>query len=103
ETRNLVQELANGLRIRLTGCEVIIAPPFTSIVDAIEEAKGTAISISGQNMHWEDHGAFTGEISGPMLEEAGCTHVIIGHSERRQFFGETDSTVNLKIKAAIKY
>lgn len=103
ETRDLVQELVKGLGISPPGCEVIIAPPFTSIVDAIEEAKGAAISVSAQNMHWEDHGAFTGEISGSMLKEAGCSHVIIGHSERRQFFGETDSTVNLKIKAAIKY
>jgi triosephosphate isomerase (TIM) len=103
QTRGLVQDLVNGLRGSSTGCEVIIAPPFTSIVDAIEEAKNTVISVSAQNMHWEDHGAFTGEISGPMLKEAGCSHVIIGHSERRQFFGETDSTVNLKIKAAIEY
>jgi triosephosphate isomerase (TIM) len=103
ETRDLVQELVNGLRASSSGCEVIIAPPFTSIGDAIEESKDTVISISAQNMHWEDHGAFTGEISGAMLKEAGCSHVIIGHSERRQFFGETDSTVNLKIKAAIKY
>ncbi len=101
ETRNLVKELVNGLRNLSTRCEIIVAPPFTSIVDAIEEAKDSAISISGQNMHWEDHGAFTGEISGSMLKEAGCSHVIIGHSERRQFFGERDSSVNLKIKAAL--
>ena len=103
ETRGLMRELVEGLRISPAACEIIVAPPFVSIVDAIEEAKGAAISVSAQNMHWEDHGAFTGEISAAMLKEAGCSHVIIGHSERRQFFGETDSTVNLKIKAAIRY
>jgi len=102
ETRNLVRELVGGLQNRSAACEVIVAPPFVSIIDAIEEGKGAPISVSAQNMHWEDHGAFTGEISAPMLKEAGCTHVIIGHSERRQFFGETDATVNLKIEAAMR-
>jgi triosephosphate isomerase len=102
ETRGLMRELVEGVQTRPAACEIIVAPPFVSIVDAIEDAKGAPISVSGQNMHWEDHGAFTGEISGAMLKEAGCSHVIIGHSERRQFFGETDETVNLKIKAAMK-
>ena len=102
ETQALVRELVEGLRSRPAACEVIVAPPFVSIVDAIEGAKGAPISVSGQNMHWEDHGAFTGEISASMLKEAGCSHVIIGHSERRRFFGETDETVNRKIKAATK-
>ncbi|HTY21825.1 MAG TPA: triose-phosphate isomerase [Desulfomonilaceae bacterium] len=103
ETRNLIRELAAGLRINAPECEVIAAPPFISISDAVEETKNTKIRVSAQNMHWEDRGAFTGEISGPMLREAGCSHVIIGHSERRQYFGETDEMVNLKIKAAIKH
>ena len=102
ETRGLVQELVEGLRSRPSTAEIVVAPPFVSIIEAIEAARDASISVSGQNMHWEDHGAFTGEISGAMLREAGCSHVIIGHSERRQFFGETDETVNLKIKAAIR-
>ena len=102
ETRVLMRELVEGLRIGPAAIEVIVAPPFVSIIDAIEEAKGAPISVSGQNMHWEDQGAFTGEISAAMLKEAGCSHAIIGHSERRQFFGETDETVNLKMKAAIR-
>jgi triosephosphate isomerase (TIM) len=102
ETRSLIRELAGGLRLSPAASEVIVAPPFVSIIDAIEEAKGTAIKVSAQNMHWEDQGAFTGEISAPMLKAAGCTHVIIGHSQRRQFLGETDATVNLKIKAAMR-
>ncbi len=102
ETRGLVRELVEGLRSCQTESQIIVAPPFVSIVDAIEVAKGAPILVSGQNMHWEDHGAFTGEISAAMLKEAGCSHVIIGHSERRQFFGETDETVNLKIRAAMK-
>jgi len=65
--------------------------------------KETAILVSGQNLHWEDHGAFTGEVSAPMLKEAGCTYVIVGHSERRQYFGETDETVNRKIAAARRH
>jgi triosephosphate isomerase (TIM) len=102
ETRGLMRELAEGLLSSPTVAEIIVAPPFVCIVDAIEEAGDGPISVSGQNMHWEDHGAFTGEISAAMLKEAGCSHVIIGHSERRQFFGETDETVNLKIKAAMR-
>ena len=102
ETRSLMRELVDGLRSRPATCEIIVAPPFVSIIEAVEAARGVSISVSGQNMHWEDTGAFTGEVSANMLGEAGCSHVIIGHSERRQFFGETDETVNLKIKAAIR-
>ncbi|MHB8755690.1 MAG: triose-phosphate isomerase [Candidatus Acidiferrales bacterium] len=82
-------------------CEIIVAPPFTAIGVAVEAAKGTAISIAAQNAHWEPQGAFTGEISMPMLVDAGCRGVIVGHSERRRYFGETDATVNRKLKAAI--
>jgi triosephosphate isomerase len=68
---------------------------------AAEAARGTRIRIGGQNLHWEPQGAFTGEVSGPMLAAAGCSHVIIGHSERRQYFNETDQTVNRRIRAAL--
>lgn len=102
ETRAFVQQLIAGLRDTQVTCEVVIAPPFTSISSAVEEARGTNIMVSGQNLHWEDKGAYTGEISGAMLKEAGCRHVIVGHSERRQYFGETDETVNLRLKAAMR-
>jgi triosephosphate isomerase len=82
-------------------CDIVIAPPFTAIPAAVDSAKGTNIAISGQNLYWEKEGAFTGEISAPMLAEAGCRYVIVGHSERRQFFGETDEAVAKKTKAAL--
>ena len=82
-------------------CDIIVAPPFTAIGAAVEAAKGTSISIAAQNAHWEPQGAFTGEISMPMLVDAGCRGVIVGHSERRRYFGETDATVNRKLIAAI--
>jgi len=102
EARALVRELTSALVPNPPACEVVIAPPFTALVAALTEAKGTFVEVSGQNLHWEDKGAFTGEVSGPMLKELGCSHVIIGHSERRQYFGETDRTVNLRIRAAIR-
>ncbi|MFI5070890.1 MAG: triose-phosphate isomerase [Terriglobales bacterium] len=82
-------------------CDIMVAPPFTAIAAAVDAAKGTAISIVGQDAHWESQGAFTGEVSMPMLVEAGCRGVIIGHSERRKYFGETDTSVNRKLKAAL--
>lgn len=100
ETIRLVGELKAELAARPADCEVLIAPPFTSLSAAIAETTGTFIGVSGQNLYWEDQGAYTGEISGPMLRALGCSHVIVGHSERRQLFGETDETVNLRIKAA---
>jgi len=102
ETRGLVRQLLAGLKDSGIGCDIIVAPPFTSIFAAVEETRGSMIGVSGQNLHWEDKGAFTGEISGQMLREIGCSYVIVGHSERRQYFGETDESVNLKIKAAIR-
>jgi len=83
-------------------CDVIVAPPFTALAAAVEAARGTAIGIAAQNLHWEREGAFTGEVSARMLVEAGCRAVIIGHSERRQFFGETDETVYRKTRAALE-
>ena len=83
--------------------EIVIAPPYTAINKIAEFLKDSSIKISAQNMFWEDAGAFTGEISAPMLKDAGAKYIIIGHSERRQFFNETESTVNKKIKAALKH
>ena len=82
-------------------CEVVICPPFTNLAAAGEAAKGTAIRIGAQNIGWAREGAFTGEISGPMIQATGATHVIIGHSERRQYFGETDETVLKRTVAAL--
>ena len=84
-----------------TRCDIVIAPPYTSLCVAVEAAKGTRIGISAQNLDWRKEGAFTGEVCAPMLSDAGCKYVIIGHSERRQFFGETDSGVAQKAKAAL--
>jgi triosephosphate isomerase (TIM) len=83
-------------------CDVILAPPFTALAAAAEAVRGTAILVAAQNAYWEAEGAFTGEISMRMLAETGCHAVILGHSERRQYFGETDATVNRKLKAALK-
>ncbi len=83
-------------------CDVIVAPPFTALAAAVEAARGAAILIAAQDLHWEKEGAFTGEVSAGMLVETGCGGVIIGHSERRQYFGETDEQVNKKVKAALE-
>lgn len=80
--------------------EILLAPPFTSLAKAAELLKGTNVELGGQNVYWEEKGAFTGEIAPSMLLDIGCSHAIIGHSERRQYFGETDETVNKRIKAA---
>jgi triosephosphate isomerase (TIM) len=82
-------------------CEIVIAPPFTALRTAADAAAGSNIQIAGQDVAWEKEGAFTGDISAPMLRDAGCTHVIIGHSERRQYHYESDANVNRKIKAAL--
>ena len=83
------------------GCEVVLCVPFVDIAAAIEAAKGTNVKIGAQNVHFEAKGAFTGEISAAMLVECGVEYVVIGHSERRQYFGETDETVNKRTKAAL--
>ncbi len=82
--------------------DVMIAPPFTALVSVSDVVKESCVSLGAQNLFWEDEGAYTGEISSAMLVSAGCKYVIIGHSERRQYFGETDETVNKKIGSAIK-
>lgn len=84
-----------------TDVEVLVCAPYTMLPALVEAAKGTAVKVGAQNMHFEDKGAFTGEVSADMLLDIGVTHVIIGHSERRQFFAETDETVNLKTKKAL--
>lgn len=82
-------------------CEVVVAPPFTALSAVAKAAEGSNIHVAGQDVAWEKEGAFTGDISAPMLREAGSTHVIIGHSERRQLHGETDERVNQKLNAAL--
>jgi triosephosphate isomerase len=82
--------------------EIVVCPPFVCLPAAVEAAKESDVFVGGQNMHWEKEGAFTGEISASMLLDVGCTHVIIGHSERRQYFADTDDTVNLKLKTALE-
>jgi triosephosphate isomerase len=83
-------------------CDIIVAPPFTSLVAGVEATRGSNITIAAQNAHWEREGAFTGEISMRMIADCGAEAVIIGHSERRQYFGETDESVNRKVKAALE-
>src|SRR5512141_3150997 len=82
--------------------DIVLAPPFTSIPAVAETIKGTNMALSARDLIWEEKGAVTGEIFAEMLLDLGCKYVIIGHSERRQFFGETDETVNKKVKQALK-
>ena len=99
-------ELVRELKASLQGfwdVEVAVAPPFTALYPVKKELEGSYIKLAAQNLFWEEKGAFTGEISPLMLKEVGCQYVIIGHSERRQFFGETDETVNRKIKSALSH
>lgn len=81
--------------------EIVVCPPFVNLTAVAGAIKGSAVRLGAQNMHWEEKGAFTGEIAAEMLKSAGCQYVILGHSERRQYFGETDATVNKKIKRAL--
>jgi triosephosphate isomerase len=84
------------------GDEIVLCPTFLALDAAIGAAKGSNVAVGAQDLHWEKEGAFTGEVSAAMLVAIGVTHVIIGHSERRQYFGETDDTVNLKLKSAVE-
>ncbi len=88
---------------RLEHIEVVLCPPFTALARMSEDLRGSGIALGAQDVFWEDEGAFTGEISPPMLKDAGCSYVIVGHSERRQYFGETDEKVNRKVKAALAH
>ncbi len=90
-----------GLVIDIEDVEIVVAPPFTALHGVCEAVRNTNVGVAGQNLHWENEGAFTGEISGPMLAEAGADYVVIGHSERRTLFGELDEEVNRKIRAAL--
>ncbi len=102
---NETTELINGLKSKLAtlpnGVKVIVCPPFTSLAIAQQLLKDSSIAFGAQNMYPEDEGAFTGEISPKMLKAVGCTYVILGHSERRQYFGETNESINKKAKKAI--
>ena len=95
-TRQLVDLTAD-----VTDVEMMIAPPSTALAPMAEQLKSSKIALGGQNLFWEKQGAYTGELSAEMLLSAGCSHVLIGHSERRQYFGETDETVNKRTRAAL--
>ena len=82
-------------------CDIVVAPPYTALTTAVEETEGTRVAVGAQDVHWEEQGAFTGEVSVKMLVDVGCTYTIIGHSERRQYFCETDETVEKKTRAAV--
>jgi len=82
--------------------EIVVCPPYIDLHAAVDAANGSNVAIGAQNVYWKEEGAFTGEISPKMLLAAGCSHVIIGHSERRQYFGETDDTVNMKLKTTLE-
>ena len=82
-------------------CDIVLAPAFTALGEAVRAAKGTSILVASQDVFWEKEGAFTGEISAPMIADLGCRFAIIGHSERRQLFGETDEHVNQKIRTTL--
>lgn len=100
EAKALVQELKPYVA-NAHGVEVVIAPVFTALSCVADTLKGSAIKLASQDCFWEEEGAFTGEVSPKLLKDAGCSHAIIGHSERRQYFGETDDTVNRKSRAAL--
>ncbi len=101
ESEKLIVELKNLLQNEKLNCDVIVCPPFTSLLEASKLLKGSVIKLGAQNMHFEDSGAFTGEVSASMLKSVGCEYVILGHSERRHIFGETDEVINKKIKKAL--
>ena len=101
ETEKLVTELIP--MVKDANADVVICVPYTSIAKAVELTKGTNIKVGAENVHWAEKGAFTGEISANMLVELGVEYVVIGHSERRQYFGETDQTVNMRVKAALAH
>jgi triosephosphate isomerase len=100
ESVALAQAIKQGTTNIKNG-EVIIAPPFTSLSSVYETIKGSRVALAAQNMHYEDKGAFTGEIASGMLKDIGCTYVILGHSERRKYFHESDEDINLKVKKAL--
>src|ERR1700753_1314103 len=98
----LVDELKRELEA-VSGGAMVVFPPFVDLTDVADALVDHDIALGAQNLFWEDSGAFTGEISGPMLKDLGVTYVIIGHSERRQYFHETNETVNKRLRAALKH
>jgi triosephosphate isomerase len=98
ELATAVKNVLGGLQ----GLEVGIAPPFTALAAVKKRLEGSRLILAAQNCYFEDQGAFTGEVSAPLLADAGCTHVIVGHSERRQFFGDDDALVNKKVRAVLR-
>jgi triosephosphate isomerase len=100
EARHLAREILQGVGPE-TRAEVVLAPPYSALSAVAEELTGSAVKLAAQDTFWEERGAFTGAIAPGMLVDAGCTYVIVGHSERRQHFGETDEMVNRKVKAAL--
>ena len=99
------QELVVALRrdlFKIENVDIVVCPPYTLLAYLADALETSNIAVGGQNLYWQDEGAFTGEVSPVMLKDAGCRYVIIGHSERRQFFGETNENVNKKIKASLK-
>jgi triosephosphate isomerase len=101
-SKDLINKLVNGLKNEKYNCEVIICPPFTSLAEAGSLLKGSKIMLGAQNMHEAESGAFTGEISASMIKSTGSQYVILGHSERRTIFKESDELINKKLKAALK-
>jgi triosephosphate isomerase len=101
EARSLARAVRTGA-VGVAHCQVVLAPPFTALAAVGEELRNSELVLAAQNVHWEAKGAFTGEISIPMLEDLSCGMVIIGHSERRQYSGETDQSVNRRVQALMK-
>ena len=103
KTRPEAKELIEAIKplVKDAGCEVICCVPFTNLETALEATKGSNVKVGAENCHFEKSGAFTGEISAEMLTEMGVEYVVLGHSERRQYFGETDETVNKRVRAAL--
>jgi triosephosphate isomerase len=101
ESLTLIRELRGMVSMVRDKVEVVVAPPFTALSAVAKAIEDSNIRLAAQNCFWEAWGAYTGEVSAPMLAEVGCRYVIIGHSERRQYFGETDETVNRRVKAAL--
>lgn len=101
---NQARLLVEDLLPEITGVsdrKVVLCPPFPALETVVNACRDTRVAVGGQNLYWENEGAFTGEVSAAMLAAVGCSYVIVGHSERRQYFGETDATVNLKLRAAL--
>ncbi len=101
EARELSRAIRDGA-VSATHCQVVLAPPFTALHAVAEVIRGTPLILGAQNVFWEASGAYTGEVSVPMLEDAGCGAVIVGHSERRQYFAESDATVNRRLRAIMR-